>query len=123
LGLHTDQASDDLMVVVTRCFYRRVYGTFLDCLIRRAQKLKKLMDNQSARASDECQEEGKKHTHGETLRGRFGCAKARKAFRGLNKIGKNKRKSEINTGYMLCSITRQFIHPTYHFTSISKPCV
>jgi hypothetical protein len=70
----------------------RVHDIILECLIGRVWKLKKLMDNQIAKASDRCQEEKKKHTHGEMLRGHFDWAKARKAFRELNKIGKNKEK-------------------------------
>jgi hypothetical protein len=52
------------------------------------------MDDWNAGASDGCQEEERKHTHGETLIGHFDWAKARKASRGLNKMSKNRGKSE-----------------------------
>jgi hypothetical protein len=51
---------------------KRVHDIILECLIKRVQKLKKLIDNQNAGASDRCQEEGKKHIYSETLRGHFG---------------------------------------------------
>jgi hypothetical protein len=63
--------------------------------MRRVWKSKKLIDNQNAGASDGHQEEEKKCTHGETLAGHFDWAKARKASRGLNKIGKKYRKNGI----------------------------
>jgi hypothetical protein len=66
--LHTDQASDDLMEIVTSGFYRRVHDLILEGLIEIVQKSKKPMDNRNVGASDGCQEEGKKRTYGETLR-------------------------------------------------------
>jgi hypothetical protein len=53
---------------VTSWFYGIVRDAFLKHLIRSVQKSKKLMDDQSAEASDGHQEEVKKCTHGETLR-------------------------------------------------------
>jgi hypothetical protein len=53
---------------VASCFYGRVCDLVLEGLIGKVRKSKKLMDDRDARASDGCQEEGKKHTHGETLR-------------------------------------------------------
>jgi hypothetical protein len=53
---------------VASCFYGRVHDAFLEHLIRSAQKSKKPMDDQNARASDGHQEERKKRTHGEMLR-------------------------------------------------------
>jgi hypothetical protein len=53
---------------VASCFYRRVRDLVLEGLIGKVRKSKKPMDNRSARASDRRQEEGKKRTHGETLR-------------------------------------------------------
>jgi hypothetical protein len=57
------------MESVASCFYERVRDAFLEHLIRRVWKSKKPMDDQNAGASDGRQEEGKKCTHGETLRG------------------------------------------------------
>jgi hypothetical protein len=74
LGLRTDQASGDLIEVVASCFYRRVHDLILEDLIEIVRKSKKLMNNQNARASDGHQEEGRKCTYSETLRGCFGCA-------------------------------------------------
>jgi hypothetical protein len=56
------------MEVVASCFYGIVRDAFLKHLIKSVQKSKKLIDDQSARVSDGHQEEGKKCTHGETLR-------------------------------------------------------
>jgi hypothetical protein len=56
------------MGVVASCFYGIVRDAFLEHLIRRVRKSKKPMDNRNAGASDGRQEEGKKRTHGETLR-------------------------------------------------------
>jgi hypothetical protein len=56
------------MVVVVSCFYGRVCDLILEGLIGKVRKSKKPMDDQNAGASDRRQEEGKKHTHGETLR-------------------------------------------------------
>jgi hypothetical protein len=56
------------MGVVTSCFYGRVHDLILEGLIRIVRKSKKPMDDRNARASDGRQEEGKKRTHGETLR-------------------------------------------------------
>jgi hypothetical protein len=50
--LRTDQASGDLMENVASCFYRKAHDAFLEHLIRRVWKSKKLIDNQSARAFD-----------------------------------------------------------------------
>jgi hypothetical protein len=55
------------MVGVVSCFYGIVYNAFLEHLIRRVWKSKKLIDDQNARASDRHQEEGKKSIHDETL--------------------------------------------------------
>jgi hypothetical protein len=55
-------------VGVASCFYRRVSDLILKGLIEIVRKLKKPMDDWNAGASDGHQEEGKKHTHGETLR-------------------------------------------------------
>jgi hypothetical protein len=66
--LHTDQASGDLIGVVTSCFYGRVHDLILEGLMRIVRKSKKLIDNRNAGASDRRQEEGRKRTHGETLR-------------------------------------------------------
>jgi IS4 transposase len=68
LGLRTDQALGDLMEVVASYFYRRVRDLILEGLMRIVRKLKKLMDDRIARASDGRQEEERKRTHGETLR-------------------------------------------------------
>jgi hypothetical protein len=46
----------------------RVHDLILEGLIRTVQKSKKPMDDRNARVSDGRQEEGKKCTHGETLR-------------------------------------------------------
>jgi heme-degrading monooxygenase HmoA len=56
---------------VASWFYKRVYNTFLECLMRIVWKSKKSIDNWNARASDRHQEEEKKHTHGEMLKGHF----------------------------------------------------
>jgi hypothetical protein len=53
---------------VASCFYGIVRDAFLEHLIRRVWKSKKLMDDRNAGASDRRQEEGKKRIHGETLR-------------------------------------------------------
>jgi hypothetical protein len=53
---------------VASCFYGIVRDAFLEHLIRRVWKLKKLMDDRNAGASDGRQEEVRKRTHGETLR-------------------------------------------------------
>jgi hypothetical protein len=70
-GLHTDQTSNDLMIGVASWFYKRVHDSYLECLIKEVWKLKKPMDDQNIRASDRCQKEKKKCTHGEMLRGHF----------------------------------------------------
>jgi hypothetical protein len=46
----------------------RVHDLILEDLMRTVRKSKKLMDNRNAGASDGCQEEIRKRTHGETLR-------------------------------------------------------
>jgi hypothetical protein len=56
------------MGVVVSCFYGRVRDLVLEGLIGKVRKLKKPMDDRNARVSDRRQEEGKKRTHGETLR-------------------------------------------------------
>jgi hypothetical protein len=53
---------------VASYFYGIVRDAFLEHLIRRVRKSRKLMDDRNAGASDGHQEEGKKRTHGETLR-------------------------------------------------------
>jgi hypothetical protein len=53
---------------VASCFYGRVRDLVLEGLIGKVRKSKKPMDDRSAGASDRRQEEGKKRTHGETLR-------------------------------------------------------
>jgi hypothetical protein len=57
------------MGVVASCFYRRVCDFILEDLIGIVWKSKKPIDNRNAGASDRRQEEGKKPTHGEMLRG------------------------------------------------------
>jgi hypothetical protein len=57
------------MIGVASGFYRRIHDIVLECLMKRVQKLKKLMNNQNAKISNRCQEKGKKHTHGEMLKG------------------------------------------------------
>jgi hypothetical protein len=52
VGLRTDQASGDLMEVVTSCFYRRVYDLILEGLMRIVRKSKKPVDDRNAGASD-----------------------------------------------------------------------
>jgi hypothetical protein len=42
---------------VASWFYGKVYDAFLECLIKRVQKSKKLIGNWSARVSNGCQEE------------------------------------------------------------------
>jgi hypothetical protein len=56
------------MEIVASCFYERVHDLILKGLIGIVRKSRKLMDDQNARAFDRCQEEEKKHIHGETLR-------------------------------------------------------
>jgi hypothetical protein len=56
------------MGVVASCFCEIVCDAFLEHLIRSVWKSKKPIDDQSAGASDEHQEEGKKCIHGEMLR-------------------------------------------------------
>jgi hypothetical protein len=56
------------MEVVASYFYGRVHDLILEGLIGIVRKLKKPIDNRNARVSDGHQEEGKKRTHGETLR-------------------------------------------------------
>jgi hypothetical protein len=56
------------MEVVASCFYGRVRDLILEGLIGIVRKSKKPMDDWNAGASDGCQEEVRKHTHGETLR-------------------------------------------------------
>jgi hypothetical protein len=46
----------------------RVHNLILEDLMRTVQKSKKPMDDRNAEVSDGRQEEGKKRTHGETLR-------------------------------------------------------
>jgi hypothetical protein len=43
--LCTDQISGDLIVDMASWFYKIVCDTFLECLIRRVQKLKKPIDD------------------------------------------------------------------------------
>jgi hypothetical protein len=56
------------MEIIASCFYRRICDLILEGLIGIVWKSKKPMDDQNAGASDRCQEEGKKHIHGEMLR-------------------------------------------------------
>jgi hypothetical protein len=53
---------------VASCFYGRVRDLVLEGLIGKVRRSKKPMNDRSAGASDRRQEEGKKRTHGETLR-------------------------------------------------------
>jgi hypothetical protein len=66
--LRTDQASGDLIVDVASWFYGIIHDAFLEHLIRRVWKLKKLIDDRNARVSDGHQEKERKCTHGEMLR-------------------------------------------------------
>jgi hypothetical protein len=92
MRLCTDQASGDLMMGVASCFYRKVYDIILECLMAKVWKLKKPIDDRNTKASNGHQKEERKRTHDEMLIGCFDCAKARKAFRELNKRRKNKGK-------------------------------